>query len=74
MGDRVTEVAVVGRLQRFLQAKGKYLRVATSKRQKRWGLGRYYLLNAKGVMDKDVDIEKLARQLRLLRPWETLEK
>jgi hypothetical protein len=34
------------------------LRIADPRRQKRWGLDRYYLLDARGVTDKDVDIEK----------------
>jgi len=72
MGVRVTEVAVVRRLQRALLAEGKYLRTASSRKQKRWGLGRYYLLGAKGVVDKDIDIQKLARDLKLLRPGESL--
>jgi hypothetical protein len=71
---RVTEGAVVVRLQRFLVSKGKHLRIATSTKQKRWGFGRYYLLDAKGVVDKNVDIEKLARKLGLLDPQETLER
>jgi hypothetical protein len=71
---RVTEGVVVARLRRSLLARGKYLRVATSRKQKRWGLGRYYLLDAKGVVHKDLDIEKLARKLGLLHSWETLEK
>jgi hypothetical protein len=74
MTDRVTEKTVVVRLQRFLVSKGKHLRVATSTKQRRWGFGRYYLLDAKGVVDKNVDIEKLARKLGLLDPQETLEK
>jgi hypothetical protein len=72
MGVRVTEVAVVKRLQRALLAGGKYFRTASSRKQKRWGLGRYYLLGAKGVVDKDIDIQKLARDLKLLRPGESL--
>jgi hypothetical protein len=74
MRGRVTEEAVVARLRRALLSKGKYLRLADSRRQKRWGLGHYYMLDAKGVVDKDVDVEKLARQLGLLDPWETLDK
>jgi hypothetical protein len=70
----VTAGAVLTRLRRPLLAKGKYLRVASSRRQRRWGLGRYYMLGTKGIVEKDVDIEKLARKLGLLAPWETLEK
>ncbi|MFY9836000.1 MAG: hypothetical protein WAK55_05935 [Xanthobacteraceae bacterium] len=74
MRDRVTEKTVVVRLQRFLVSKGKRLRIATSTKQKRWGFGRYYLVDTKGVIDKNVDIEKLARKLGLLDPWETLKE
>ena len=69
----VTEDAVVKRLQRALLTKGQYLRRADSRKQKRWGLGRYYLLAAKGVADKNVNIEKLAREMKVLKPWEKLE-
>jgi hypothetical protein len=64
----VTEEAVVKRLQRALLANGQYLRVADSRKQKRWGLGRYYLLDAKGVIDKNVNIEQLARKLGVVVP------
>jgi hypothetical protein len=73
MRIQVTEGAVVCRLQRFLPAKGKYLRLANSRKQK-LGLGRYYTTGAKGVIDTDVNIERLARELGVLEPWETLEK
>jgi hypothetical protein len=59
----ITERAVVKRLKPHLLIKGQYLRVADSKKQKRWGFGRYYLLDRKGVVEKDVNIEQLARQL-----------
>jgi hypothetical protein len=64
----VTEEAVVKRLQRALLANGQYLRVADSRKQKRWGLGRYYLLDAKGVIDKNVNIEQLARKFGVVVP------
>jgi hypothetical protein len=64
----VTEIALFQRLQRALRRRGKYLHVADSKKRKRWRLGRYY------VIDKDADIEKLARKLNVLEPWETVEK
>jgi hypothetical protein len=73
MRIEVTENAVFCRLQRFLPAKGKLLRIANSRKQK-LGLGRYYTIGAQGVIDTDVNIEKLARELKVLEPWETLEK
>jgi hypothetical protein len=66
----VTERAVVKRLKRALLTKGQYLRVADGRKQKRWGFGRYYLLDAKGVVDKDVNIERMARQLGVVVPRE----
>ena len=74
MTVRVTEVAVVKRLRQVLAAEGKYLRTASSRKQKRWGLGHYYLVGTKGVVNKDIDIQKLARDLKLLRPWESLSE
>jgi hypothetical protein len=73
MRIEVTENAVFCRLQRFLPAKGKLLRVANTRKQK-LGLGRYYTIGAQGVIDTDVNIEKLARELKVLEPWETVEK
>jgi hypothetical protein len=70
----LTEQAVVKRLQRALLTEGKHLRKADSRRQKRWGLGRYYLLDAKGVVDKDVNIEQLARKLGVVLPRRMLER
>jgi hypothetical protein len=67
----VTVGAVLTKLRRPLLTNGNYLRVASNRRQRRWGLGRYYMLGAKGIVEKDVDIEKLARKLGLLAPWET---
>jgi hypothetical protein len=40
---------------------------------KRWGLGRCYVVGAKGVIDKNVDLEKLARDLKASEPRETLK-
>jgi hypothetical protein len=51
-----------------------FLRLADSRKQKLWKLGRYYILGAKGVVEKDVDIEELARELGLLGARETLKK
>ncbi|MGB8632250.1 MAG: hypothetical protein WCD69_23215 [Xanthobacteraceae bacterium] len=62
------------RLRRALLDKGQYLHIADGRKQKRWGFGRYYLLGAKGVVDKDVNIERLARQLGVVLPRKALEK
>jgi hypothetical protein len=70
----VTEIALFGRLQRALRRRGKYLHVADSKKRKRWRLGRYYIAGPNGIIDQDVNIEKLARKMKLLESWETVEK
>jgi MFS superfamily sulfate permease-like transporter len=70
----VTEIALFERLQRALRRQGKFLNVADSKKQKRWGLGRYYIAGLNVIVDQDVNIEKLAREMNVLEPWETLEK
>jgi hypothetical protein len=64
----ITEQAVLKRLKQALLTEGRYLRVADSRKQKRWGFGRYYLLDKKGVVDKDVNIELLARRLGVPLP------
>jgi hypothetical protein len=51
----------------------KFLRLADSRKRKRWGLGRCYVVGAKGVIDKNVDLEKLARDLKASEPRETLK-
>ena len=73
MNIGVTEAAIIKRFRRALLTKGQYLRKADSKKQKRWGFGRYYLLDKKGVVEKDVNIERLARQLGVVLPRKTLE-
>jgi hypothetical protein len=70
----VTEIALFERLQRALRKRGKYLRVADRKKRKRWGLGHYYIAGPNGVIDKDIDIEKLAREMKLLGPGEMVSK
>jgi hypothetical protein len=70
----VTETALFQRLQRALRRRGKYLHVADSKKRKRWRLGRYYIAGPNGVIDQDVNIERLAREMKVLEPWEMVEK
>jgi len=49
------------------------LRIATNLKQKKLGLGRYYLVDENGVVDPDVYLEELARELGLMKSWETLK-
>jgi hypothetical protein len=68
----VTERALTLRLRQALQAQGKHLRVTTRQKQKALGLGRYYIADANGVIDPDVDLGELARELGVMQSWETL--
>jgi hypothetical protein len=70
----ITEIALFGRLQRALRKRGMFLHVADSKKRQRWGLGRYYIAGPNDVIDKDVNLEKLARKTKLLEPWETVSE
>jgi hypothetical protein len=58
-------MALFERLQRALRKRGMFLRLADGRKQKRWGLGRYYIVGPKGVIDKNVNIKQLARDLKL---------
>lgn len=40
---------------------------------KKLGLGRFYVADANGVIDPDVDLEELATELGVMRSWETLK-
>ena len=68
----VTERVLTLRLRHALQAQGKHLRVRTGQRQKALALGRYYIADANGVIDPDVDLGELARELGAMQSWETL--
>ena len=72
MKIQITERALKLRLRRALQAQSKHLRVVTRQAQKASGLGRYYIVDANGLVDPDVDLEKLARELGVMQSWETL--
>ena len=73
MKSPVSRKALLQRLRRFLKSRGEDLRLANSDQRKQLGLGRYYTVGANGVLDKDVNIEALARELKLLEPWERLK-
>lgn len=67
-----TKRALIARVRRILRKAGEDLRMATPEQRKAMGLGKYYLVDSKGILDKNVDVEDLARELKLLQPWETL--
>jgi hypothetical protein len=68
----LTARAVLQRINRVLAREKKQLRAAQGK--ERDSLGDYYVVDAKAnaVRDHDVDLEALARKLRVLRDWEEL--
>jgi hypothetical protein len=69
----ITERTVRLRLRTALQAQGKHLRGASRQKQSRLGLGRYYVTDANGLVEPDVDLEELARSLGVMQSWETLK-
>ena len=72
MKGPITERVLIARVRRSLRKAGEDLRMATPEQRKAAGLGKYYLIDSKGIIDENVDIEDLARELKLLGPWETL--
>lgn len=69
----VTERALKLRLRQALQTQGKHLRIITRQEQRKFGLGRFYLVSNESVIDADVDLEHLARELGIMQSWETLK-
>jgi hypothetical protein len=69
----ITERTVKLRLRRALQAQGKHLRITTKRRQRELGPGRYHIADANSVIDPDVNLEELARNLGVMQSWETLK-
>ena len=65
----ISKRALVQRLRRALWAEGKHLRTARAHKRKLFG--HYYLVGPKELVE-NVDIEKLARDLGLLKPGESL--
>lgn len=62
--------AVFRRINRKLAVKGQILK-ATRGRKLKLDCGDYYILDLSGnVMDTDIDPEKLARKLGVLKDWE----
>jgi len=49
------------------------MRAATPEQQKALKLGEYYTVGAKGIIDSDADLEALARELAVSKPWEELK-
>ena len=58
------------RLRLALRAEGLDLRVADSRKQKLWGVGQYFVVSGKTVVNNDVDLETLAREMGISELWE----
>jgi hypothetical protein len=58
------------RLRLALRAEGLDLRVADSRKQRLWGVGQYFVVSGKTVVNKDVNLETLAREMGLFELWE----
>lgn len=69
----VTKAALMQRLQRALAKEGQVLKVTRGARAI-VDLGRHYVIDVRRnvVIDKNVDLEALSRDLGVLRPWEKL--
>jgi hypothetical protein len=63
--------ALLGRIERALRAHGQQLRA-----DRRRGGVSHFLIDTKkrAIVEVNVDIEKLARKLDVLQPWEGIER
>ena len=68
---RTKLTALFYRLRLALRAEGLDLRVADSRKQKLLGVGQYYAVCGKSFVNKDVNLETLAREMGLFESWET---
>ena len=68
----VSERALIQRIRRALQAKGEDLRIARDHQRKM--LGKYYVVGKRGVIAKNVNLVRVAEQMKLLEPWEAAPK
>ena len=74
----VTQDAIIKRINRKLDKAnpGELLRVRKARSdQQQMNLGDFYLLNGRGnfIQDKHVDLNKLAKQHKVLAPLEQIE-
>jgi hypothetical protein len=67
----VSKRAIIQRIQRALKQKGQDLRISRADKCKL--LGKFYTVGDRGVVQKKVDLRKLAVELKRLEPWEALE-
>ena len=71
----ITRRALIQRINRALQQRDEQLRAARGPRQQR-ELGDYWILDLRKrcVASKNIDPEKLARELGVLQPYESVEE
>jgi hypothetical protein len=69
----VSERAVIQRINRKLKSDNEMVRKARGSAR---SLGEYYVIdfNRNWITGQNVDIEELARELGVLREWETVEE
>lgn len=69
----VSRRALIQRINRNLSKEDKILKASRGERA-RQDLGDYYIiaLSGRSVLQKDIDVEKLGRQLGTLKPFERL--
>jgi hypothetical protein len=70
----VPELSVLYRVRRRLKAEGKNLRRSAEGSSGIAELGRYYVIDAatNSVLERNIDLEALARKVGALRPSETV--
>jgi hypothetical protein len=70
----VPELAVSYRVRRRLKAEGKNLRVSAPGSPRIKEMGRYWVIDSatNSVLQRDVNLEALARELGALRPSESV--
>jgi hypothetical protein len=68
----VSRRALYQRIERALRERGEALRVAKPGQVKM--LGRHFIVNERGVARRNVDVLKLAEELKVLEPWQSPPK
>lgn len=74
MFKKISERALIQRINRQLTKENKCLR--TTREDSQWfsDTGRYFIVSADGLITSaDVDIEELGREMKVLNPYEILE-
>lgn len=71
---KVSDRALLARINRLLDKQGDKLLKSRSERS-RLDLGDYYIIDASHnvITSKNIDLEKIGRELKVLKPYEELE-